>query len=726
MHRTALLFALATLLLTPTTHAYEPLTQYADHQIEGWAVYVHKDLLPNGKHAEDGKGALRQLTYGLAKVKQMVSDEPLKKLMAVRIWLEVDSTNGKHGRTSGYQYHPGADWLKKMDFHPKKLKCVEFGNAASLSRRSDFKTVQVTMHELGHAYHDQVLNFENADVHAAHQRAKTEMKYPPKDWVIRANHKEFFAGVTTRHFESKQRQRELIDRDPIMAKQLTQWYGKPKALFRTPLARELNQTLRTAKIFSDHMVLQQQMDIPIWGWAKPGAKVMVRFAGQTAETITDAHGRWKLTLKPIKGNFATREMVIESGQDRITHDDVMVGEVWFAGGQSNMNFTARGMQKIPEGKAMVAAANHPKIRFCRINEPIAPAPKQDLGKSGKWDVCQPDTVIRHSAVCFVFARRLREELKVPIGIIDCSWGGTPIEPYIPATAFVGHPTLEKLAKYAKSGNIDAIKKMPGGTYVRSAGWLAGAIYNSRIAPVAPYGIRGAIWYQAESNCGKGEDPRDYEHKMRALVRGWRTSWGLKDMPVYYVQLPQWKSYAWTYAREEQRRAMTEPNTGMAVTLDLDNHNDIHPPNKIDVGERLARWPLAKTYSKKIPFSGPLYKSARVDGKTVIVTFDQVETGLMAGVIVGVGKIEEAKEAKLGGFELVGADGQWHIAEASIKDGTIVVTSGKVPNPLAVRYACYPTTPKGQTWNLYNKAGLPASPFCSDWTKMAYDSAKNPR
>jgi len=210
---------------------YEPTSSYTVQDIEGWKVYVHNDLLADGKLKDVGAGALKKLKYGLNYVTKMVADEPLKKLQAVKIWLEVDSTNGKHKRTSAYQYHPGIHWLKRMDFNPEKHKCVEFGNAASLSRRSDFKTIQVIMHELAHAYHDQVLSFENKDVLAAHKRAREEGKYPENDWVVRANHKEFFAGLTTRYFESQQRRKELVQRDPIMAKKLEQYYGKPKLLF---------------------------------------------------------------------------------------------------------------------------------------------------------------------------------------------------------------------------------------------------------------------------------------------------------------------------------------------------------------------------------------------------------------------------------------------------------------------------------------------------------------
>ena len=222
-------------LVATTAIAYEPTSRYVIKDIEGWQVYVHRDLLLGGKQHEVGEPALRQLKYGLAKTRQMVADGPLAKLRKVKIWLEIDSTNGKHGRTSGYQYHPALPWLVKMDFNPGKVKCVEFGNAAGLAKRSDFKTVQVTMHELAHAYHHQVYGWDDPDVLAAHKRAREDGKYPPNDWVVRANHKEFFAGLSTRYFESEERRKEIVDRDPVFAKKLEEFWGKPKALFDTPL-----------------------------------------------------------------------------------------------------------------------------------------------------------------------------------------------------------------------------------------------------------------------------------------------------------------------------------------------------------------------------------------------------------------------------------------------------------------------------------------------------------
>ena len=484
--------------------------------------------------------------------------------------------------------------------------------------------------------------------------------------------------------------------------------------------------LRTAKIFSSHMVLQSDLRVPIWGRSEAGAVVVVEFSGRQARTKADGKGRWKLALEPLKASSTGRELVIRSGDDRVVIEDVLVGEVWFAGGQSNMDYRVGGMaRRLAEGRALVKAAELPAIRFRKINESNSPSPQEDLKRGGGWVVCSPGTVSGFSAVAYVFAQRLHRELGVPVGVMDCSWGGTPIEPYIPIEAFKGHPTLERLGELGKAGDIAGVRALTGGTYARSAAWLAGAIYNGRIAPVAPYAIRGAIWYQAESNCGRGEDPRDYAHKMRALIRGWRGVWGRKNLPVYFVQLPQWPSYAWTWMREEQRRALDEPGTGMAVTIDLDYANDIHPPNKIDVGERLARWPLAKVYSRKVPVSGPLFRGVELRAGTAVVSFLHADGGLMAGKLAGVMKLAKADDGVLHAFELVGKDGAWHAAEAKIDGETVVVTSKQVPSPVAVRYACYAAAPAGRAGNLYNTEGLPASPFCSDWTRMPYDPARNP-
>ncbi|WP_231744118.1 sialate O-acetylesterase [Stieleria neptunia] len=484
--------------------------------------------------------------------------------------------------------------------------------------------------------------------------------------------------------------------------------------------------VQLANVFADRMVLQRELPVPVWGTADPGASVQVAFDGQSHTTIADEQGRWRVTLAAMKASASPRELVVQSEADRVVRKNVWVGEVWLAAGQSNMAYTTRAMaSRLAKGQDLVSAADFPAIRFCRINEPDSPQPLDDLPAIAQWDVCTPQNVLQHSAVAFVFARRLHQALQVPIGVIDCSWGGKPIEPFIPVDAFVGHPTLVELAARAKTGDFEGIQTMPGGTYVRSSSWLAGTIYNGRIAPLVPYAIRGAIWYQGESNSGKGEDPRDYEHKMRALVEGWRHAWDRDRLPVYFVQLPQWSSYAWTYLREQQRRAQRLPHTGMVVTIDLDNGNDIHPPNKIDVGERLARWPLANVYGREIEASGPMFREAKIRDGTATVSFEHAESGLMVGRVAGVQSIQPSHEDRLNGFELIGPEGRWYAAEARIEGGTVVVSSPEVTQPIAVRYACHPEAEAGRAWNLYSREGLPASPFCSDWNLMPYDPDENP-
>jgi sialate O-acetylesterase len=484
--------------------------------------------------------------------------------------------------------------------------------------------------------------------------------------------------------------------------------------------------LSVAAIFSDGMVLQRAKPVPIWGWADAKATVAVEFDGQRKTTIAGTDGSWQVKLDAIPALHTGQRMVVVCGKKSKTIRDVVVGEVWFAGGQSNMAFGMQDMANhLQAGRAMVAEAAFPLIRMRRIRGEDRPSPQKDLAAGSSWEACTPVTVLHHSAVAYVFAHRLHLELDVPVGILDCSWGGKPIEPFIPIEEMTGHPTLSRLAALAITEDAAAARDLPGGTFARSSSWFAGRIFNARIAPVAPYAIRGAIWYQGESNCGAGEDPRDYAHKMRAMIRGWRRVWNNPNLPFYFIQLPQWRSYAWPYLREEQLRVLDTPNTGMVITLDLDHEDNIHPPNKIDVGERLARWPLARQYGKDLTVSGPMYAGAAFAEGEATVRFDHAEGGLVIGRLDGVAAVREAVGATLNGFELLGDDNVWRDAAARIVGQTVVVTNPDVPKPFAVRYACRPQAKEEKPWNLYNRAWLPASPFCSDWQHMPYDPARNP-
>ena len=462
-----------------------------------------------------------------------------------------------------------------------------------------------------------------------------------------------------------------------------------------------------AKIFSDHMVLQCELPVPVWGRAAAGSEVVVEFAGQSVKTKTDDEGRWKILLEPLKANAAGRDLVVQVAAERTVIRDVLVGEVWFAGGQSNMDYRVGGMaRRLAEGRALVKAAELPSIRFRKINESNSPTPQDDLKRGGGWVVCGPGTVSGFSAVAYVFAQRLHRELGVPVGVMDCSWGGTPIEPYIPIEAFKGHPTLERLGELGKAGDIAGVRALAGGTYARSAAWLAGAIYNGRIAPVVPYAIRGAIWYQGESNAGRA---KEYETIFPLLIQDWRKQWK-RELPFYFVQLANFRmptskpgqASSWAELQNAQRLALRLPKTGMAVINDIGAARDIHPRNKKDVGERLARWALANEYgSKDVVVSGPLYRDFKVDGSRVRISFEYAEG------------LKTCDGGEPGRFEIAGRDQVWHWGKASIDGEAVLVASEEVPEPVAVRYA-WASNPEGA--NLVNAAELPASLFRTDsWT-----------
>jgi sialate O-acetylesterase len=354
------------------------------------------------------------------------------------------------------------------------------------------------------------------------------------------------------------------------------------------------------------------------------------------------------------------------GDEHHVVEDVVVGEVWLLAGQSNMEYTAGAMAaRLPAGRALVGAADRPAIRLCRIAGADAAEPRTDFEQPCRWDRCTPAVIAGHSAVGFVFASRLHEALGVPVGMIDTSVGGTPIEPWIPERAFAGHPTLEALAGHARAGDVDAIRRMPGGTLVRGDHWLPGRLFNGRIAALVPVALRGVVWYQGESNCGRGEDPRDYAAKLRALVVGWRTSWDRPDLPVCVVQLPQWESPAWPFLREEQRRAAASLEvTGLVVTIDIDHAADIHPPDKISVGVRAARWALTRLHGHDGAGTGPEFAGAARRGAEIVIRFDDAGTGLMTGRFIEPGEVVDSGSAEVNGFEVCAT--RRHVARG---DGT---------------------------------------------------------
>lgn len=468
--------------------------------------------------------------------------------------------------------------------------------------------------------------------------------------------------------------------------------------------------LKLSGIFSDHMVLQRDQRLPLWGGADKGQTVTVTFGDQSVSTTADDNGVWQVNLSPLQHTSQGRELAIQSGKESLTVRDVVVGDVWHASGQSNMAMTVDSVaQKILEAKQHINDASLPAIRFRRISETESASPQTDLPVRAGWVPCSPASVPKLSAAAFYFARKLHHELGIPIGVIDSSRGGTPIEPFIPRDAFTSHPTLQQELKRGDQEDLRGIWKLPGGVYARDANWLPGRLFHSRLAPITQFPVRGLIWYQGESNCGNREDPRDYQHKMRALITGWRKALGDDNLPVYFVQLPgSGAGPGWPYLREQQRLSSNLPHTGMVVTIDLLD-KDIHPPNKIDVGKRLARWALAEEYGKPIPYSGPQFQRATIDNEKITVHFSNADRGLMIAVKEGIKVPRETPDKTLSHFELADGSGHWFPAQAVIKGTTVIVTSSQVPAPAAVRYAC---AVDPQHCHLYNRAGLPASPFCS--------------
>jgi len=464
--------------------------------------------------------------------------------------------------------------------------------------------------------------------------------------------------------------------------------------------------VRVTNLFTDHMVLQRDMPCPVWGLADAGEMVKVKIGSSEASAAADASGKWSVKLPAMKMNAAGQDLTI-SGKNTITIKDVLVGDVWVCSGQSNMEMNLGGCNA-PED---VAAANLPNVR--RIKFPHVSLSKPTTDVPGKWETTTPQNAGGFTAVGFYFARRVQKETGVPIGLLDDSWGGTRIEPWIPVEGFAAEAPL--------AGILDTVKKRDAAsaTVQTNAPLDPGqpvALYNGMIYPVVPFGIKGALWYQGESNGGEGDE---YYSKMRALIGGWRTVWGQGDFPFYFVQLANFQKDTntpaggdgWAKVRMAQTKSLQIPHTGMAVIIDIGEANDIHPKDKFDVGERLALWALHNDYGQpNLEVSGPLFKAATVEGAKIRVSFDHADKGLIVGKKEGRKPTEAVAGGKLARFSIAGEDKKWVWADAVIDGNSVVVSSPEVPKPVAVRYGF---TMNPERANLYNKEGLPASPFRSD-------------
>ena len=516
-------------------------------------------------------------------------------------------------------------------------------------------------------------------------------------------------------------------------------------------------------IFGDHMVLQQEATLPVWGVADPGEKVTVNVAAASMSTVAGADGKWRVDLPTLPAGTPPVTMTVNS----LKFEDVLVGEVWLCAGQSNMAF------RLPRGET--AGADDSEIRFYTVPLKTALEPQGGLGSSwvwerdnpsflqlrpevdvrGQWVVCTPATAGEFSAVGYYFARQLRGTLKRPVGLIGAYWVGSSANSWVSLSGLQKEPTLKgytdtyekvlstysvneaalparrdeyrtALKKWEDESN-DARKKSqdagqpapPKPDAKHEAPELpmtpdggprnSTTLFNGMIAPLMPYAIKGVAWYQGESNHARG---LEYQTLLARLITDWRERWGEGAFPFLIVQLPNGPGdEGFSFVRESQLKvSQAVPNTGMAVTIDIGDPNDGHPHNKVYVGLRLAEVARHVAYGQTLVCAGPIYDGMKVDGNTIRLSFTYTDGGLVIGSAPYLpAHTEPIPTTKLAGFSIAGADQKWVPADATIEGTSVAVSSPEVAHPVAVRYA-WGSSPR---CNLYNGAGWPASPFRTD-------------
>jgi sialate O-acetylesterase len=494
-------------------------------------------------------------------------------------------------------------------------------------------------------------------------------------------------------------------------------------LFVATVVAQANVSL--PDVLGGAMVLQRDRAVPIWGKADPGEAVTVRFGKQNKKTVADGEGTWRVNLDPMTANASPQTMTI-SGRNTIELKDILVGEVWLVAGQSNMQ---RLLSETADGEAATAAADHPLIRLFNVSRQVAF--KHAAPPLGTWQACSPKSIKEFSAAGYYFGVELQKELNVPVGLINSSYGGSQAEAWTPVDYLLASPDLKptvertriwdeerprvKVAyeEQLRQWRVDSDKAKAAGARPSPSPAVpdalreyrvASSIYDGMIAPLIPFRMRGAFWYQGESNEARAEQ---YGLLLPTMIRAWRERWG-DDFPFGIIQLPNYREQkpdpadeAWSHVREAQRRtALTTAKTGLIVIIDIGEARDIHPKNKLDLGKRMAQWALGDVYRRKVIASGPKLSETKIAGSKIVLRFADVGTGL---------KIHDGD--KLNEFAIAGADKKWFWAEAKIvgKD-RVEVSSASVPQPLAVRYA-FNNNPKHP--NLTNESGLPASPFRTD-------------
>ncbi|MDE1161336.1 MAG: sialate O-acetylesterase [Acidobacteriaceae bacterium] len=481
-------------------------------------------------------------------------------------------------------------------------------------------------------------------------------------------------------------------------------------------------SVRLPHLLSDHAVLQRDRPIHVWGWASPNVRLKVALHGQSSETLANPLGEWSVYLKPESAGGPYTLLITGDGEE-VKLQDLLIGDVWLASGQSNMQFPLQGFTGAPmkDQAAEIAASTHPRIRLLRVEQGGSDTPKAD--QPSVWKECIPENAKDFSAVAYFFGREISGLQNVPVGLIDSAYGGTPADSWLSLHAYGAdaslQPALATWSRFADEqanlSDVIAIEREEDATAVREGkpkpshpwhpfaqSWQPSALYNAMIAPLTPYAIRGFLWYQGETNSAPDRAPH-YQSTLSALIRDWRNRFDQGNLPFLYVQISSFSSPSedWAMLRDQQRRALDNANTAMSVTIDVGEATNVHPADKQTVGARLALAARHLVYGENLVSSGPLFRQAtaemNADGsKSMRVWFDDAHSLSSRG-------------APLSSFEVAGADHKFVPAEAAIEGDTVLVKAAAVQDPRFVRFGWSSVVES----NLYNEAGLPASTFTSE-------------
>jgi sialate O-acetylesterase len=471
-----------------------------------------------------------------------------------------------------------------------------------------------------------------------------------------------------------------------------------------PLVQYAHCEVTLPSLLASHMVIQRRLPVHVWGVAAPSEVVSVGFRGKVRSVSANTLGHWSIYLPPDEAGGPFQMKI--KGRNTIVLEDVLVGDVWVASGQSNMEFRLR---ETLNAESEIAGAQYPRIRIFRVQHKAADSPLQDVA-GGEWIACSTETVADSSAVAYFFARDLYRKIGIPIGLLESAWGATTAESWTSRRSLSADlsvmPVLPLGTGVAGIESIDARRPdkdnhnfQRAAEEAKSEGKpIPASVYNGMIAPLTSFAIRGVIWYQGESNTGPARALL-YARLFQAMIRDWRSAWGEGNFPFLFVQLANWNAPApdhWPEVREAQREALQLKNTGMVVTIDLGDGSDLHPKDKQDVGLRLALTARAVAYGEKIEASGPLFRRVTRQGPALRAWFDHATNGLVA------------RGTGINGFEIAGEDRKFFPAAARIDGSSVVLSSPLVDVPVYVRYG-WASNPN---CNLFNHAGLPAPPFRS--------------